>query len=198
MTAIRQDEALLQQAGTTNTDMLKAELDDAKARLANQTMHNELKAIRSKLDRQGGRKSALANGSQATALRPKEAARDFMGTLLARLMGMFSLRPITGHIIAIAILVLAFSVGAHKLPQTFLIQYGVYLNWLIGISVGIVVIKSAAYSLTMPVIALVVGATSTAIAHHFHGTMFTLDASFYIRILVVGLIGLLIAAMTIE
>lgn len=177
---------------------LKQRRDAARMALMKESMEQEL----SDLNRQLGRKSRYRDNGEsdyhARRYRSKRATHEFVSALLGRMLGLFSLQPIVGHIIGVIVLIVAFIVAANKLPSSLLLHYGVYLNWIIGITLGIVVIKSASYSLALPALALVIGATSTAVAHHFHGTVFTLEASFYFRMLIVGIIGLIIAALTLE
>jgi len=121
----------------------------------------------------------------------------FMDLVMARLVAMFDVRPIIGSVIALGLLVLAFALVMHRLPQSMLIEYGVYINWVIGVAAGIVVIKSATRSLTLPVLAVLAGELSRAVVP-FHHSLFTLDAGFFMRMLIVGVIGLVMAAVTID
>jgi hypothetical protein len=130
--------------------------------------------------------------------RPQGRVQHFVHSLIHQFFGMCSLQQVVRHILAIIVLVVAFGVAAHKLPQDFVLQYGVYLNWVIGVTLGIVIIKSASYSLALPLLALFIGASTIPIAHYFQGTVFTLEASFYFRLLVVGLVGLIVGAISVD
>ena len=132
------------------------------------------------------------------ALKSKRRGKPGLFDLLReRLVAMLDVRPITGPIIALAGLVLVFAALLHKAPQSFLTEYTTYINWVLGLAAGYVVIKSATRSMALPLLVLAIGGTTRMIIP-LHGTLFQLGATFFTRMLIVGAIGMMIVAVSID
>lgn len=190
-------ELLSAKPNRANAD-LKREVERAREAKERQHLQAELQGLREEMASSKQAANAMQQPDRYRVLKAKRKGKPaFVDLVMARLVAMFDVRPIIGSVIALGLLVLAFALVMHRLPPAVLHDYGVYINWVIGIAAGIVVIKSATRSLTLPVLAVLIGGLSRAVVP-FHHSLFTLDAAFFMRMLIVGVVGLVMAAVTID
>lgn len=190
-------ELLSAKPSRANAD-LQREVERARDAKQRQKLHAELEGLREDVAATKQASDAMRQPDSYRVLKAKRKGKPaFMDLVMARLVAMFDVRPIIGSVIALGLLVLAFALVMHRLPQAMLVEYGVYINWVIGVAAGIVVIKSATRSLTLPVLAVLIGGLSRTVVP-FHHSLFTLDAGFFMRMLIVGVVRLVMAAVTID
>lgn len=181
----------------TNADLAR-EVERAREQRERQRLQAELQGLRDEIRATNTASDGMRQPDTYRVLKSTRKGKPvFLDLVMARLGAMFDVKPIIGSLIALGLLVLAFALVMHRLPPQLLNDYGVYINWVLGIAASIVVIKSATRSLTLPVLAVLVGGLSTTVVH-FHQSLFTLDAAFFIRMLIVGVIGLVMAAVSID
>ena len=131
-------------------------------------------------------------------LKSRHRKLHFFDILFARIHAMFSLRPVTGNIIALLIAGIALFYIFNEANMAGFEKYQNYFAIGVQIVAAIQIIKSATRSLLLPFVGLVIG---TAVAHSLgapHSTLLHFNREFYQHLTMVSIIGICVAVLAID
>lgn len=117
--------------------------------------------------------------------------------IIARVIKMCALRPITGNLIALALAIISiFSLNSF-LNNPELETLKTVLRYFIEFAAGMQILKSASRSLVLPIFATIAGAI---VANHLTGHQLLLlhSADFYEALMVTWLVGIAISVFSID
>lgn len=140
---------------------------------------------------------AMQVADTARVLHTKRTGWHLIELIQTRIIRMLSPRPIIGNLIGIGVTLLALFFLQHEVTLHHFGQYRHYIGVGLLVFAGLQIIKSSSRSLILPLLAMVIGAM---VSHTLtpHQTLFTYGATFYQYVMIVGIIGLGIAAITID
>jgi hypothetical protein len=144
--------------------------------------------------------SAMAYRDNDNVLQSK-GKKGFINLVIDRLAHMLSPRPVTGNFISLGLMIaVLITVRANLITQVGdydIKAYLPYIGYLALFGGGLQVIKSSSRSLILPVIAIVVGGC-IATTMSPDALVFTFTQSVYQGLFIVGLIGLVMGAISID
>lgn len=116
---------------------------------------------------------------------------------IERIRGMFSIKPIIGHIIAILLAGIVLFYIFNEVDAKWFVKYQAYFGIGVQFAAALAIIKSATRSLILPFAALFLGGMA---AHTLHGheTLFHFGQAFYEHLMIVGIVGAAISIATID
>lgn len=145
--------------------------------------------------------SAMQYPDTDNVMQSRNAARNFINLLFRRIGHMLSPRPCVGNFISlflvIGILVMIRAEIITKIGSYNVEKYLPYIGYASLIVGAITIIKSGTRSLLIPLLAVVIGGI-VATTIQPHELILTFQKAVYQGMFVVGLIGLVIAAFSID
>ena len=121
--------------------------------------------------------------------------RNTIDIIIDRLVAMFSLRPIVGNLIAIGLIGFALYYIRHEIDLIGFKQYSKYFGIGLEIAAAVQIIRSGMRSLALPVASLIIGG---AIAHTMNAPVFGFNKVFFEQLMIVGVIGCAVSALSIS
>ncbi len=130
-------------------------------------------------------------------LHTKRKYSAFTELVIARIIGMVSLRPVIGNTIAIGLAIIAIAFLHQGLMLSHLAKYQHFVGIGLLIFAGLQIIKSGSRSICLPLIAMVSGAI---ISHQLKSDalLFTYGQTFYQCLMITGIMGVAISVLSID
>lgn len=179
-------------------ESLQHKIETAKKHQEHQRLKQELENIATETaSMTDAYQGAMQTPDTQRALHTKRNGWHLIELLQTRFIRMLSPRPIIGNLIAIGIMLVALFFLQHEVTLHHFEKYRHYIGVSLLCFAGLQIIKSSSRSLILPLLAMVIGAM---ISHTLtpHETLLSYGTTFYQYVMIVGIIGLGISAITID
>ena len=107
-----------------------------------------------------------------------------------RFKAMFALQPVIPSLMGVAILLAVWAIANSQLSHSWAHDYLQYINWGIGIGLGLNVFRSASMSVVLPVAFVVIG-LGWAHFSHLHVLQFHLNQHLATWMVLIGVVSLI-------
>lgn len=176
---------------------LKAQLEAAKRQQQYDEIKSKLDAIKEQGNEPNEFEGAMQIPDSEKVMQTKRQSQHLVEKIIKRLTHMLSPRPVVGNLIAIGLAFIALHFLRHEVTLAGFGKYQDYIGTGLLIFAALQVIKSSTRSLFIPVVTMITGAIiSHTLPHGEHFLGYT--SKFYQYVMITGIIGLGISALTID
>jgi len=178
---------------------LKEELESAKRHHEYNSLKNELDNIVRKAQGESLESLSVMQGPDThQVFKTKRSTPNFFEQMISKIAKMLSPHAVIRYIIGLSIIIICLYLAKVVLPyhcpvykESF--RYLVFFAQIVG---AFIIINSASRGLLLPTLAAIIGAFAIHTLTSPHQLLFGFNSYFYLALLIVGIVGLCISAMS--